>query len=323
MRMWGLFCSILAASFWGGFTIETVLAKDIGGSKDHPLVGRYAGSEISSYKVSEFDEQRYINAPVDLKASGESFSDTNSLKVAGKITDIRYEAPKSRSALEIIGNYEESLKSKGFEAVYSCANETCFKSNGSAYRFSFASGDSTINRRYGGGVRYLLSKVSKPAGDTYAAIFVGESTAGPLVHVIVSDIKPMQEEQIAFVDAGAMAQSITANGHIALYGIQFDFDRADIKPESRSTLDEIAKFLKANGDTSLVVTGHTDSKGAFDYNIDLSKRRAAAVATDLIEHYGISAQRLTPFGAGMASPIASNDDEAGRGKNRRVELVKR
>lgn len=308
---------------YGGVISEESLAKDIASSKDHPLVGRYAGSDIVSYKISDFDEQRFINAPVDIKAGGETFTEANSLKVAGKITDIRYDAPKDRSALEIISNYEASLTSKGFETLYSCANETCFKGNASAYRFSFAGGDSAINRRYGDGVRYILSKAAKPAGDTYAAIFVGESRAGPLVHVIAADIKPMQDGQIAFVDAGAMAQSLAASGHVTLYGIQFDFDRAEIKPDSRPTLDEIGKFLKANVSISLVVTGHTDAKGAFDYNIDLSRRRAAAVADDLSAHYGISAQRLTAFGAGMSSPIASNDDEAGRTKNRRVELVKR
>ncbi|MET3612400.1 outer membrane protein OmpA-like peptidoglycan-associated protein [Rhizobium aquaticum] len=299
------------------------LAKEPAGAKDHPLVGRYAGSEIMDYKSEAFNEQRFITSPINLKTEGEAFTEANSIKVEGKITDIRYNAPKDRSSLEIIRNYEESLKSKGFEVVFSCANETCLKEKGSSYRMSFAAGDGQINYRYGDGVRYLLAKASKPEGDTYAAIFLGDNKTGPLVHVIVADVKPMQSGQIAFVDAGAMAKSITASGHVTLYGIQFDFDKADIKPESRPTLDEIAKFLKANNEVALVVTGHTDGKGGFDYNVDLSKRRAQAVAADLAQHYGISAARLTPFGAGMSSPIASNDDDAGRAKNRRVELVKR
>lgn len=301
---------------------QASIAADVKGSKDHPLVGRYTGSEIFGYKVSEFDEHRFINAPVNIKDDGEKFTGSNSTKVEGKITDIRYNAPVDRSTLEILRNYEDSLKSKGFETIFSCANESCFKGEASVYRFNFAAGDESINYRYGDGVRYLLAKASKPTGDVYAAITIGESKTGPLVHVIAADTKPMQGGQIAFVDAGAMAQSITASGHVALYGIQFDFDKADIKPESRPTLDEIAKFLKDNADVSVVVAGHTDAKGGFDYNIDLSRKRAAAVVADLTQHYGISAKRLTPFGAGMAAPIASNDDDAGRAKNRRVELVK-
>ncbi|HWU63210.1 MAG TPA: DUF4892 domain-containing protein [Ensifer sp.] len=298
-------------------------AKDIAGSKDHPLVGRYAGSEIFTYKVEDFREQRFLKTALDLKADGEALTEANSIKVEGKVTDIRYNAPKDRSSLEIMRNYEESLRSKGFETVFSCANETCFKGKASTFRLAFAAGDALTGSRYDNGVRYLLAKVTKPEGETYAAIYLGDNKMGPLVHVIVADLKPMQGDQIAFVDAGAMAKSIAANGRVALYGIQFDFDKADIKPESRPTLDEIGKFLKANADIALVVTGHTDAKGGFDYNVDLSKRRAQAVAVDLAQHYGIAAARLTPFGAGMSSPVASNDEEAGRAKNRRVELVKR
>ncbi|WP_421593870.1 DUF4892 domain-containing protein [Shinella sp. M27] len=316
-------CFVVALTIVGVLSSPLAAKEDIKGSKDHPLIGRYAGSEIFSYKLSEFDEQRFLNAPIDLKVDGETLTDTNSIKVEGGITDIRYNAPKDRSLLEIMKNYEESLKSNGFETLYSCADETCFKGNTSVYRFNFVGGDGTIDYRYGDGVRYLLAKATKPAGDVYAAVILGESKTGPLVHVIAADVKSMQGDQIAFVDAGAMEQSIAASGHVALYGIQFDFDKADIKAESRPTLDEIAKFLKANGDISVVVTGHTDSKGGFDYNIDLSRQRADAVVADLAKHYGISPKRLTPFGAGMSSPVASNDEETGRAKNRRVELVKR
>lgn len=299
------------------------LGKDAAGGKDHPLVGRYAGAEITRYVSAEFDEQRFVRAPLDIKTDGEAFTEANSFAVRGKVARIWYDAPKERSSLEIIANYEESLKSKGFEIVYSCADASCFKGQTSAYRFNFVGGDSAINYRYGDGVRYLLAKATRPTGDVYAAIIIGDSKSGPLVRVIAVDMKPMQSGQIAFIDADAMARAIASNGRVALYGIQFDFDDAQIKPESRATLDEIAKFLKANPSISVVVAGHTDGKGQFDYNVDLSKRRAAAVVADLAQRYGVAAQRLTPFGAGMASPIAANDDEADRAKNRRVELVER
>lgn len=301
----------------------TALAKDVAGSKDHPLVGRYIGSEITAYTVSDFDAQQFLKTVVDFKVDGEAFTDRNSYRVEGKITRIRYEAPKDRSSLEIIRNFEDSLKSKGFEVVHACADAACAGNGGSPYRMATFAGDGQINYRYGDGVRYVLAKATRPSGDVHAAVFVGESKSGPLVRVIVAEEKPMQGDRIAFIDAGAMSKAIAAQGHVALYGIQFDFDKAEIRPESRPTLDEIAKFLKAEPSISVVVAGHTDAKGAFDYNVDLSRRRAAAVVADLTGRYGIAAQRLTPFGAGMAAPIAGNDDEAGRTKNRRVELVRR
>jgi len=299
------------------------VAKDVAGSKDHPLVGRYTGSEITQYTASEFDEQRFITAPVDLRADGEAFTAANSKRLEGKVFRIRYDAPKERSALEIMRNYEESLKAKGFVTLYSCANESCFKGTGSPYRMSAFSGDGAVNYRYADGAHYLLAKAERPTGDVTAAVFVGTSKGAPIVKVIALEEKPMQGGQIAFIDADAMGRAISAHGRIALYGIQFDYDKAEIKPESRPTLDEIAKYLKANPAVGLVVAGHTDAKGGFDYNVDLSRRRAGAVAAELTQRYGIAAARLTPFGAGMAAPVAPNEDEAGRAKNRRVELVRR
>jgi outer membrane protein OmpA-like peptidoglycan-associated protein len=298
------------------------IAKDVAGSKDHPLVGRYEGSQITAYEAVAFDEQRLVSAPIDLAADGEKFTASNSTRLEGKVTRIRYDAPKDRSTLEIMRNYEESLRSKGFEIVHACATETCFKGAGSPYRMASFAGDTQVNYRYQDGVRYVLAKAARPTGDVHAAVFVGDSKTGPLVRVITVEAKPIETGRIAFVDASAMAKAIAANGHVALYGIQFDFDKAEIRPDSRPTLDEIGKFLKADPSVSVVVTGHTDAKGGFDYNIDLSRRRAAAVVDDLARQ-GIAVSRLTPFGAGMASPIASNDDEGGRAKNRRVELVKR
>ena len=299
-----------------------VVAKDVAGSKDHPMVGRYVGAEITQFKSADFDEVRLAKAPLDLKADGEKLTDGNSLRLEGKVLRIRYDAPKDRSSLEVMRNYEESLAAKGFETVFACADGDCFKGRESSFRFAFVGDDGQINYRYDKGVRYRLVHLARPTGDVWAAVIVG-GDVGPVVRVIAVDVKPMQGGQIAVVDAGAMAQAIAATGRVALYGIQFDFDKAEIKPESRPTLDEIGKFLKADPSISVVVTGHTDAKGAFDYNVDLSRRRAAAVVADLTGRYGIAHDRLTPFGAGMASPIASNDDETGRAKNRRVELVKR
>ncbi|MDQ0505090.1 OmpA family protein [Xanthobacter agilis] len=303
-------------------SLAPALAKDLPGGKDHPLVGRYDGAQITSYEAVAFDEQHLLNAPVDLKADGEKFTDGNSLTLEGKVTRIRYDAPKDRSALEIMRNYEDALKAKGFELLYACAGANCMKGPASPYRMSAFAGDGAINYRYGDGVRYLLARAARPTGDVYAAIYVGESRSGPLLHVIVVEEKPVETGRIAFVDADAMTKALSTDGRVALYGIQFDFDKADIKAESQATLDEITKLLKADPALSLVVTGHTDAKGAFDYNVDLSRRRATAVVEDL-KRRGIAPPRLTPFGAGMAAPIAPNDDDAGRAKNRRVELVKR
>ena len=84
---------------------------------------------------------------------------------------------------------------------------------------------------------------------------------------------------------------------------------------------EIAALLKAQPTLKVVIVGHTDSQGTYQYNMDLSQRRAAAVAAELTKTYGIAAARLTTAGVGYLAPLGSNATEDGRALNRRVELV--
>jgi len=101
--------------------------------------------------------------------------------------------------------------------------------------------------------------------------------------------------------------------------ISFDFDSAEIKPGFRTTLDKIADILRQYPDTTVRVVGHTDSRGSSEYNQRLSERRAAAVARYL-ESRGVSPDRISYEGRGEREPRASNDTEAGRRLNRRVEI---
>ncbi len=84
----------------------------------------------------------------------------------------------------------------------------------------------------------------------------------------------------------------------------------------------MARLLQAHPGMKVYIVGHTDDQGALGYNLDLSQRRADAVAQALVQGFGIDAKRLTPKGVGPLAPVASNDRKIGRAKNRRVELVK-
>ncbi len=137
---------------------------------------------------------------------------------------------------------------------------------------------------------------------------------------------------LTIVEKAAMAQEITANadafasglkatGHIAVDGIYFDTGKASLKAESQQAIGEIVKLLKADGALKVFVVGHTDNVGGIDANMKLSSDRAQAVVLAL-QKGGIEAARLKSFGNGPYSPVASNDQETGRAKNRRVELVK-
>jgi outer membrane protein OmpA-like peptidoglycan-associated protein len=122
--------------------------------------------------------------------------------------------------------------------------------------------------------------------------------------------------------AEEIKKQLDEKGHVAIYGILFDVDKASLKPESQKPLQEIVKLMRNYPDLKLEVQGHTDNQGSADYNRDLSQRRAETVKIYLTT-YGTDDSRLEAKGYGLSQPVASNDTEEGRAKNRRVELVKK
>jgi outer membrane protein OmpA-like peptidoglycan-associated protein len=130
----------------------------------------------------------------------------------------------------------------------------------------------------------------------------------------------MEQEVIA--NADAMGDDIHTTGHVAVYGIHFETGKAEINPESADAIAQIALLLQNETALKLYIVGHTDNVGSMDSNMKLSKDRADAVVNSLITQHGISAERLKSYGVSSLSPVATNDTEEGRAKNRRVELVK-
>lgn len=116
---------------------------------------------------------------------------------------------------------------------------------------------------------------------------------------------------------------LITEGKLVTYGITFDVNKADIKPESYGTLKSIADVLKENSEVSVKITGHTDSDGDDAMNLDLSKRRAESVKSELTAKFGIEASRMETEGAGESKPVAPNDTPANKAMNRRVEFIKK
>ena len=118
----------------------------------------------------------------------------------------------------------------------------------------------------------------------------------------------------------AMKASLAANCHVALYGVLFDFNKATLQPESDGPLKQVAALMAANPSLNIEVQGHTDNVGGDDYNQKLSEARAKTVMTWLSAH-GVAAGRMTAKGYGKTRPVADNDSDEGREKNRRVEIA--
>jgi len=119
------------------------------------------------------------------------------------------------------------------------------------------------------------------------------------------------------------SQVITSSGRYVTHGILFDTDSDRLKAESAPVIQSIAKGLGTNPSLKLLIEGHTDSVGNADHNMDLSKRRADAVKTVLVNQFNIDPERLSTAGLGSTKPIDTNDTPQGRSQNRRVELVKK
>ena len=256
-----------------------------------------------------------------------------SKQIDGQVSYYTYLAPAGRSPAELFRNYKQEFQRLGIEIQYE-------KSAGShgwfGPTFDKVATESDLSQILGydeADERLLVGK-SRDANPSYYVVFVtayqdgviperlqGRVAKGRALAQLVVVSADVMEKKMTFVNSDDMKHAIHDSGKVALYGLSFDTDKDVIKSESQPTLAEIAKLLNGEPSLRLHVVGHTDNQGKPDYNLDLSRRRAASVVRELSSKYGITANRLDAFGCGLYSPIASNEAEDGRAKNRRVELV--
>ena len=136
-------------------------------------------------------------------------------------------------------------------------------------------------------------------------------------------IEEEEMKQEIVVNSKAMLDNLNSQGHMAIYGIYFDSDKSEVKPESDPALEEISKLLSENPSLSLYVVGHTDNVGDLEYNRNLSRVRAEAVVDKLVSKYNISKERMAAEGVGPLAPVSTNDTDEGKALNRRVEIIKK
>jgi len=212
-----------------------------------------------------------------------------SSQVEGQFWNIRYRPPSSLttkpSTLQLLRNVENAVKAIGGTVVATDSSKETLK----------------------------LAKDGRELWIEVWADYTGK--------YILTIVEKAAMAQDLTANANAFANGLQATGHIAVEGIHFDTGKTELKPESQQAIDEITKLLKGDTALKVFVVGHTDNVGALDANMKLSQDRAQAVVQALVKG-GIDAARLKAYGNGPYAPVASNDAEAGRSKNRRVELVK-
>jgi OmpA-OmpF porin, OOP family len=303
-------------------------AQDVPNSKDPPGMKRYEGSELIAYRPPQFDEYLLpLGPPVN------SLAYEKSKPVEGQVSYYTYLAPGGRSPAELFRNYKQEFQRLGLEVLY---EKGAGQHGWFGPTFDKIASDTDLSQilAYDEDDERLVVGKSRDANPTYYLVFVTAYKDGviperlrervakgrALAELVVIAADTM-EKKMTFVNADDMKRAIHDLGKVALYGLYFDTDKDLVKDESQPTLAEIAKLLQSEPSLHLHVVGHTDNQGKPDYNLDLSRRRATSVARELSAKYGIAANRLDAFGCGLYSPVASNEAEEGRAKNRRVELV--
>jgi OmpA-OmpF porin, OOP family len=329
-----------------------VHAADLPGSKDPAFLKRYAGSEIVFSTTRSFDS--YTLIVPDGKNPGKTTTESRE----GSVSRLLYRVPAGHTALELLRNYEQSIKASGFAIVYEwlpCradgsreASDTVFglvKDTGFTGNPGNPFWRADLPPQPDGPFCFFTAKGTTGGQNVALTVAVGEkqekinprpenltfniANAPQVVFktgdvVVMVDVVTSKAVEIKMVEVKAvdMADALATKGFIDLYGIYFDTDKTDIKPESAKTLDEVANLLKIDRALKLEISGHTDSTGDKAHNIQLSQARAQAVVQALVKDYGIAATRLSAKGYGDTKPVAPNDKEESRAKNRRVELRK-
>jgi outer membrane protein OmpA-like peptidoglycan-associated protein len=307
-----------------------ILLADVPGSKDPPGMKRYEGSELIAYRAPKFDE--YL-LPLAIPKEMYPPSYSKSMLVEGQISRYTYLAPEGRTGTELLRNYKNEFERLGLETMY---EKKAAERGWFGPTFDKIAEEDHLGQilAYNEASERLLVGKTRSAKPAYYVVFVTEYKDGVIPPDLTSKITKgramaelivispdVMENKMVSMNADEMATSIRDTGKVALYGLYFDNDKDEVRADSRPTLEEIAKLIKSTPSRRIHVVGHTDNQGKPDYNLDLSRRRAASVVRELTTKFGITADKLDAFGCGLYSPVASNESEEGRSKNRRVELV--
>ncbi|MDJ0922435.1 MAG: OmpA family protein [Henriciella sp.] len=306
-------------------------AEDVEGVQEHPMIERYPGQSIAWQKIENYMPYEVAIGPVTGYRQIDDWIETE-----GRVTRTFYELEgEERTYSEIYLNYLEALEAQDFEILAKGISDSRRGADigstnwiGVAYAANPITEQGPQNSLFAGtsssgGAGSVVARKERAAGTAYVVITVeqhSENYIGALIDIIEVEAA---ETGLVIVDAEAIGSDMAEYGRVVLDGIVFDFDSADLLPESNEALTNIAAYLNANPDKLFYVVGHTDSVGTFSYNYGLSGDRARAVANALKDDFGIAHERLEPHGVGPLVPVFSNESEAGRDKNRRVELVER
>lgn len=271
---------------------------------DFPLFKDLEGLEnVENPKLSRlaFDRDHFIAADA-------------TIPVEGKVFRGKYNLTRDRpySSIEFRRNYEMAVAQLGGTKISGTLSTDAGRRSligtspePTGYCFTFTCDEADFYQIRQGGKEWWIS--------------VGTG-AFPLHGFVTVVEKQVMAKSYSFMDAGALKSALDANGRVPVY-VEFDVDRASLRPSARPAVDEIVKLMQQNGALKVSIEGHTDDTGTAARNQPLSLARAETVRAELIAA-GILPGRMKTAGFGSTRPLAKGVSEADRARNRRVELVK-
>jgi len=286
------------------------------------VVQPFADSEpVSGEYVTDFDVLHYITS-----------LEKDAIEVAeieGQLRSQLFRWPEDKNRIEVQRSFERALEEAGFEVLVSSdmpratghpPEYLALRDVQSANRLGERGFGLTVQQiNVFPPVYYLSARRTRDGQLTVFTLTVGRNQP---IYMMEEATTAAMEEGTVEISAEALTAEIEEAGKAILYGVQFDTGSAVIRPASAGALQTIAEVLSAQ-EGQFYIVGHTDDVGAFEPNMRLSEERAAAIVEALVTEYAIDAGRLRAGGVGPLAPMASNDNEAGRQMNRRVELVER
>lgn len=312
---------------------------DVPGGQDHPMVRRFTDAWLVAYQNEPWNQVLWPTSAT--LASSERLKDVATIE--GQLTRLVYLTPKGKSPLEVYRNHEQAFLAAGFKRQFACEQD-CDNFFWAWYKHlkpvdglrwqtqgSIPAGQGTgrysmtsaLKAFHG---RFWVGALSRGGQTVHALLYTGDAandkTGLATTYLQIVEPKAMTAGQVTVTDLMALQAGLNNEGKAVLGGLLFDTGKAELKPESAAQLEAMVALLKTQPTWKVFIVGHTDNVGALDANLTLSQQRAQAVIAALTAApYSIDPKRLLAKGVANVSPVASNADEAGRSRNRRVEMV--
>lgn len=331
--------AFVAVTSMAGWAADVAWGTDVPGGQDHPMVRRFTDAWLVAYQHEPWNQVQWpASAAI---ASSERLKDV--VTVEGQLTRLVYLTPKGKSPLEVFKNHEQAFLAAGFKKQFSCeadcdrlywawfkhlkpAAGLRWQTQGSVAAGQGSGRYSMTSALTGFHGHFWVGALSRQGQTVHALLYTGDTVNDKtgLATTFLQIVEPqaMTTGQVTVTDTAALRAGLANDGKAIAGGLYFDTGKSDLKPESAAQLDAMAALLKGQPGWKVFIVGHTDNVGSLESNQVLSQQRAQAVVAALAAApYGVDPKRLLAKGVANVAPVASNTEEAGRARNRRVEMV--